>query len=332
MFVQHLRALLFLILCSQMALAQEKPDDSFDARIPYFLRPNLQTITPPHGTKPIREVFSREIDSQLVEALLLGQKQTAQQLITEGAQINAKGNKNLSILHVLAVFGSEEGTRLAIEFGAKINVSSDTHLTPLALAARDKSNFATFQLLVEKGADLSFANDESKLDRGYSVGSRILHHAYSNFEFHLDQADHYWWYLEHGGDINEVESNGLTPVGEALVGSGFTAAVEFLKRGSNPHVGEPSMYEALETDRFLDDRIKEDPEGYKEYRELLDEMREQPDLIADAQRRMRKHEQFLERYKKSGHYQAIERKKADAKALRGKLEESIPHPVENVNP
>ena len=63
--------------------------------------------------------------------------ETAQLLLTQGAEINAKNDKGRTPLHNAAEDNATETAQLLLTQGAEINAKNDKGLTPLHDAARD---------------------------------------------------------------------------------------------------------------------------------------------------------------------------------------------------
>jgi len=101
------------------------------------------------------EERGRNAETPLVAAALAGEVAMADLLIARGADVMARNKGGLTPLHAAAYSGNAEVARLLLDHGAeledRVNVSG---ATPLIVAA-EANNVAVAELLIEHGADLS---------------------------------------------------------------------------------------------------------------------------------------------------------------------------------
>ena len=100
-----------------------------------------------------------------------GQKEIAELLIAEGANVNAKDKLGDTSLQVAAYQGHKEIAELLIAKGADVNAKDGDGVTPLDLAIRFNRT-ETAELLIAKGADVNAKgnNGETPLDLAILVG------------------------------------------------------------------------------------------------------------------------------------------------------------------
>ncbi len=84
-------------------------------------------------------------------AALFGSPQAVHLLLAAGADPNAANLQGVTPL-IYAAYDFEK-TKLFVEAGAKVNVASHVHSTPLIVAASAQNNAATVKYLLEKGSD-----------------------------------------------------------------------------------------------------------------------------------------------------------------------------------
>lgn len=92
------------------------------------------------------------IQRELIKAIFLGNLQMVEQLIEQGADINAKADNGWTALHYAAKRGYVEVVKYLIEQGADINAKNNAGETPLYEA----STSAVARFLKEKDAEGSW--------------------------------------------------------------------------------------------------------------------------------------------------------------------------------
>ncbi|PZO21817.1 MAG: hypothetical protein DCF25_04540 [Leptolyngbya foveolarum] len=141
----------------------------------------------------------------------------AQQLIEQGADVNARNGKGDTPLHYVGA--SVEIARSLIERGADVNAQNNTGLTPLHNTFGEKSA-AVMALLIERGADVNAATPE---------GMTPLHFAYN-----FPTGDVAALLISKGADVNARTAGNFTPLLYAL--SFPEVAAQLLQAGADPTI------------------------------------------------------------------------------------------------
>jgi len=127
----------------------------------------------------------------------------AQMLLDVGSDVNKTSNEKETALHYAARYGHTRCIGLLLDCGtADVNARTVWGLTPLMLAAGSRCSEAALEL-VGAGADVSSRDRAEK---------SVLHHAVKNDLKALAQ-----WLLELGADPSATDSDGNTPLIDALV-------------------------------------------------------------------------------------------------------------------
>ena len=155
--------------------------------------------------------------ASLDDAAKAGDLQRIEQLLNEGADINAAGPFGTA-LHWAALNGHSNVVKVLAERGADLNAVSKSLGTPLhAAARRDHANVA--RALVEAGADIE--------SRSPTEDFTPLHQA--SFEGHVATA---LVLIEAGADVNAVSQ--LDP--STLWGMGKASVLHLAKRHGHPDI------------------------------------------------------------------------------------------------
>ena len=138
-----------------------------------------------------------------------------QMLLNAGSDVNKTSNEKETALHYAARYGHSACIGLLLDCGnADVNARTVWGLTPLMLTASRRCSEAAL-VLVGGGAAVTSRDRADK---------SVLHHAAKNDMRTLAQ-----WLLELGADPNAVDSDGNTPLIEALV-AGKQSMVALLVR------------------------------------------------------------------------------------------------------
>ncbi|MEW4452054.1 ankyrin repeat domain-containing protein [Bremerella sp. JC817] len=262
-------------------------------------------IKPPRpGMISIEAAFKDKPNvSALVAAMLQNNETEARTLIANGADINAKGANGLRPIHIAALYGSDEGVTLAIALGAKVDVATGHHESPLQYALYPLRHPEVFRTLVEADADLAWASEQAKLATSLSLGEYILGHG---IQFGRDDPEPiklYWFYLENGGDIDELNANGMSMLSVAFNQFSYNFAGKLLDRGANPYSGEPSLMDLLERENDIRPP-KKLAVPFSQFIEKTKQPRDVEGLKAKAQEQLTAHRKFREQYEQTRRYQA----------------------------
>ena len=143
----------------------------------------------------------KNANSKLHAAAKSGNTARIQQLLANGAEINAKADNGTTPLHMAMCKKALEGAKLLINAGADVNAKTDNNITPLHLAvANDVAEVA--KLLIEKGAEVNAKTDN---------GTMPLHMAaFKNAPEVVKLL------IDRGADVNAKTNNGETPLQAAV--------------------------------------------------------------------------------------------------------------------
>lgn len=177
--------------------------------------------------------------------------ETANLLITYGADVNAKSNQDLTPLHHAALFNSKETAELLIAYGADIHAKTSRSFNALHFAARENSKEIA-ELLIACGIDVNAIEDNYKksalhyaaengceeivkflISNGADINIRdnldytALHCASCNGNKEIIET-----LLSHGADINAKGFHDMTPLCCAITHNEEEAAKFLISRGA----------------------------------------------------------------------------------------------------
>tara|TARA_R110002003_G_scaffold1184_5_gene22605 strand:+ start:12133 stop:14583 length:2451 start_codon:yes stop_codon:yes gene_type:complete len=140
-----------------------------------------------------------------------GRQAVVQLLVDRGADVKAKDNDGVTVLHS-AVVSNEAVVQLLVDRGADVNAKVNCGITVLQFAAKE-GNEAVVQLLVDRGADVN-AKDTS--------GFTVLHAA--AFSERKNEAV-VQLLVDRGADVNAKDNSGLTVLHAAAFSKSENEAV-----------------------------------------------------------------------------------------------------------
>jgi ankyrin repeat protein len=170
----------------------------------------------------------RQIDSDLFLACKKGDIEGIKVLIANGADVNAKGDYNLTPLHEACTNKNIDVARILIEKGADVN-AMDRYGRAVLYSACGIGDIDMVKLLIEKGADVNKQNQHGE--------SAIL------FSCNHDDTAIVQCLIDNGADVNTKDRPGNTPlakacdsdraeIAELLIDKG--AAIDEKSKGNTP--------------------------------------------------------------------------------------------------
>ncbi|MBL7185048.1 MAG: ankyrin repeat domain-containing protein [Phycisphaerae bacterium] len=144
-----------------------------------------------------------KLNRELVMAVLRGQKERAEGLIAQGADVNAKLSQSMTMLHMAVINGDDEGAVLLLNNGALVDAKDENGRTPLHLGAGagfpiKRRNPDMIGLLLDNGADVNAKDNK---------GLTALH--YAAVEMHREIIV---MLLECNMSVNVKDNVGRTPL------------------------------------------------------------------------------------------------------------------------
>ncbi|NCF98931.1 MAG: hypothetical protein GWP39_05395, partial [Planctomycetia bacterium] len=111
--------------------------------------------------------LAKEIDGSGVDNVRL--------LISEGADVNYRGNQNWTPVLIASRYSYPEIVELLLEEGAEVNVSNNFGMTPLMFAAKYSSTPEIVQMLLEKGAEVNVRSPDGMTPLKFAKTPEIKH-------------------------------------------------------------------------------------------------------------------------------------------------------------
>ena len=155
----------------------------------------------------------------LLATVVSGNRQATNDLLAQGADVNAKSDRGLSALHSAAVFGHKDIVELLIEKGADVNAKAESSMWDEGMTALHgscvKGQKGVAELLIAKGADVN-----AKSKNGYTPLHIVVTEGYR------DVAE---LFIAKGAYVNAKNNKGETPLSVAEE-KGHTEIVELLRK------------------------------------------------------------------------------------------------------
>ncbi len=155
----------------------------------------------------------------LLATVVSGDRRATKDLLAKGADVNAKGERDLSALHLAAVFGHKGIAELLIQKGADVNAKAENSMWGEGTTALHwsciRGQKGVAELLIAKGADVN-----AKSKNGYTP----LHIAAT--QGYRDVAE---LLIAKGADINATDNKGRTALSLAKE-HGWDEVVELLRK------------------------------------------------------------------------------------------------------
>jgi len=194
--------------------------------------PDLLTITDYRGYTP------------LIIAVDEGKKDMVEFLISQGADVNASGEKGLRPLHTAAQKGNADIAKLLILKGSDVNIVDKNKYTPLHYAVEER-NTDIVKLLIENGADVNARTTE---------GVQPIHISSKYGDIEIAKI-----LLAKGADLNSKDKLGSKSI-QYAAGNGRNRMIEFLLsegvdvndgKGKLTALHNAAWYGKISTARFL---------------------------------------------------------------------------------
>jgi hypothetical protein len=163
----------------------------------------VPAVAPPPPAAPVHPLH---------DAAWWGNVERARQLISEGADVNARDSSGLPPLYLAVVRGHQAIVDVLIRNGADVNV--DVGTTPLYAAVRE-GHVAVASMLIANGAEVDVQDERDMTP---------LHWAVAKNNIALVRL-----LIASGADLNRRAMGGTTPLGRAVKG-GYDDIAELLKR------------------------------------------------------------------------------------------------------
>ena len=202
------------------ALAQSLLDQGADinakATLHASISPHLTTFL--DKTEVGDDERELEDSTPLHAAAWANARETAEVLLQNGADINAKADKGATPLHDAASANARETAEVLLQNGADINAKGDNGWTLLHAAASVNAR-ETAEVLLQNGADIN-----AKGDNGWT----LLHAAAS-----VNARETAEVLLQNGAEVNAKNDNGVTPLHFAASANARETAEVLLKSGAS---------------------------------------------------------------------------------------------------
>lgn len=108
------------------------------------------------------ERLRKEGYTDLHLAITRGTANDIENLLSQGADVNAKDNSGTTPLHNAAFFANTEAAQVLTNHGAQVDVQNIDGSTPLHYAAGNPHSKEIVKLLLEKGANKNIRNSRSQ--------------------------------------------------------------------------------------------------------------------------------------------------------------------------
>lgn len=171
-----------------------------------------------------RDVFSEDLDANLILLLSRGKLDKASRLVSSGANVNAVGLHGLTPIYFLVSYGNSRGVEFLLENGANPNARSENGRSAMHIASLSSNNFEVLKMLLEYGGNPSELSLSDELP---------LNMAISRFEIE-ESLKKVRILLSSGADPNSRSGKwGVTPLMDAVMATRYDIASVLLKYGAD---------------------------------------------------------------------------------------------------
>lgn len=161
----------------------------------------------------------RELNKELIEAIVSGDLRAVESLLTKGAGSNAKGEYGETPLGVAATYGRADVIRLLVESDVDINSKDGDGHTALMIGSLQEQLKAV-QTLLDLGADVNVKDNET--------GWTALHYGVGHTEIVRTL-------LATGAEVDARARNGATPLMSAIAAGNQESPFLLLQAGADPN-------------------------------------------------------------------------------------------------
>ena len=247
------------------ALAQSLLDQGADIDAKATLHASILTHLTTFLDKTEVGDDEREIEDStpLHAAALANARQTAEVLLQNGADINAKDDEGATSLHFAALANARQTAEVLLQNGADINAKDDEGATSLHFAALANAR-QTAEVLLQNGADINAKAEGGVTPLDYAA----LANAWQTAEV----------LLQNGAEVNAKNDNGVTSLHAAASTNARETAEVLLQNGADINA-KATLHTSISPyyTTFLDKMEVEDDE-----RELEDSTPLHAAALADA--------------------------------------------------
>lgn len=152
---------------------------------------------------------------KLIQAVMTDNYGMARKFIARGANVNVRGRKNNTLLHVVL---SPQMAQILLHHGAKINAVNEDGQTPIQSSMRRNFSKLT-NFFISKGSATNIAQKNGKTPLHIGQNPAII----------LDL-------LAYGADPNLQDSNGDTPLHVAARRKGYPITTALIQYGANRNI------------------------------------------------------------------------------------------------
>ena len=169
-------------------------------------------------------------DERLARSVRTGNVVESNKLLSEGVNLNARDSKGQTALHAAIEAGDKDMFHRLLEKGANPNLCNDKGASVVHWAARQEDVFWLDEALKLGGNP----NQPNTGNRMYPTQTPIF------YAINAWQRENILRLMAAGADVNHVDGNNLTPLGECMEVGLYSVMIELLDAGANPTPPKPA--------------------------------------------------------------------------------------------